>query len=282
MFIQFNFKNESFFDHTKDLPLFKKNRKPSIAHQIYIFIPKAIWFIYDANILQRDDWSKESWNNSVIEINYDTTDDEYWGRIEFSITDREVLRKISPEHKLIFILSDGMFTHTENMYWLETLPFGIHVTGGGKYPMSVVCKLRTEVIKRLYVLKVDVFVNDSLKVTYDGFPIFMYAINTIVTADIKYDWDDMELGMQDILKLLNTQYSEIESADLPNALSRIDVLAETLKTQVDTVHQLQVKVDIPTIQMDLKSEVKQELMLNISSQGSGFWGSLFGGLGVRH
>ena len=201
---------------------------------VYIFIPKTIWFIYDSNILQRDDWSKESWNNSVIKNNHNTTDDEYWGRVEFSITDHEVLRKISPEHKFIFILSDGMFTHATNFYWLETLPFGEHVTGEGKYPMSVVCKMRSEKIKEDYVLKVDVFVDNSLKVTYDGLSILMYAIKTIVTADVKYDWDDTELGMAEIIKLLNTQYSEIETANLPDALSRIDVLAETLKTQVDS------------------------------------------------
>ena len=101
----------------------------------------------------------------------------------------------------------------------------------------------------------------------------MYAINTIITAEVKYDWDDTELELQDIITLLNTQYSDIETANLPNALARVDTLSENLKTQIDTVHQLQVTVSIPTI----KAEVKNELMLNIQNQGSSFWGTLFGG-----
>ena len=158
-FLEVSYKNESFFDHGKDIPLLKRNRKPSIKHQIYMYVPKTIWYIYNVNILSRDDWSKESWNNAVITNNHDTTDDGYWGRIEFSITDHEVLRRISPEHKLIFIISDRMFTHSNNLYWLETLPSSIHVTGGGKYPMTVVAKMRSEKLKDdSYLLKTDIFV----------------------------------------------------------------------------------------------------------------------------
>ena len=244
-----------------------------------MFVPKTIWFIYEVNILSRDDWSKESWNNSVITNNHDTTNDGYWGTVEFSITDHEVLRRISPEHKLVFIISDGMFTHSNNFYWLETLPFSIHITGGGKYPMTIIAKMRSEKLKNdSYVLKTDIFLDDNLKVTYDGFPVFMYAINTIITREVKYDWADTELELQEILNLLNMQYSNIETADLPNALARVDTLSENLKTQINTVHELQVKVEIPTIQ----AEVKNELMLNIQNQGSSFWGTLFGGWHKEH
>ena len=60
-------------------------------------------------------------------------------------------------------------------------------------------------------------------------------------------------------------------------LAEINVLLKNLMTQ--TVHQLQVKVDIPTIKMEVKSEVQEELILNSSQQGGSFWETLLGGLG---
>lgn len=51
-------------------------------------------------------------------------------------------------------------------------------------------------------------------------------------------------------------------------MTDIGSLKTQLQTQINTVHQLEVSVDIPHIKMEVENIIKQEL--NIATQGSSF------------
>lgn len=263
---------------------------PQYPHQLAVIFPNALEYkITNQSFIGTNHTHKTSMNRDIGEQLYQfLLPAQYCVKATFMFHTKDLSERI---HDIL--MSDCMFSHPENTYWITGLNMSMPHDKQETRTVQVVCKTQYKGTKLL----TKVTVNNRVVASKDGIPVLMYFLDQEYHV-LQYDWFDKKKTLPEIIKdtdvIMHTAYTENESRktdikanatdiESNSTLIRmhqinIDNLTKTDATVTSLIHTITDEDIIDRMErLETMTETLGSITIDVETSSS-IWGDLLGGV----